>query len=82
MNGADGLPSGSWLCWIDEQLSLRELKKTLGADLIWKYRLRFSRQLEAFPLRFDHPFTDQEKRMMETGTKRARKNQVMAEPMQ
>jgi hypothetical protein len=33
MNGAAGLPSGTWLCWVDEQVPLRSVKQALGADL-------------------------------------------------
>jgi hypothetical protein len=34
--------------WIDERVTLRELKETIGSKLVWKYRLQFYTTLEAF----------------------------------
>lgn len=34
--------------WIDAGTSLREFKRAIGADLIWKYRLRFFTDAEDF----------------------------------
>ena len=36
------------LFWVHKRTVLKELKKAIGADLIWKYRLRFYFDLEAF----------------------------------
>jgi hypothetical protein len=34
--------------WISDRTPLRDLKKAVGADLIWKYRLYFFNDLKAF----------------------------------
>jgi hypothetical protein len=34
--------------WIDEKVSIREVKEAIGSKLVWKYRLRFYTSLEAF----------------------------------
>jgi hypothetical protein len=34
--------------WIDEKVSLRDVKEAIGSKLIWKYRLRFYATLEEF----------------------------------
>ncbi len=34
--------------WIDEKLSLRQIKEAIGSKLVWKYRLRFYGSLEEF----------------------------------
>ncbi len=36
------------LFWISDRKKLREFKKAVGADLIWKYRLNFHFELEKF----------------------------------
>jgi len=36
------------LLWVHKRSALKELKKAIGADLIWKYRLRFYFNLEDF----------------------------------
>lgn len=36
------------LYWIDEKVTLREVKEAVGSKLIWKYRLRFYGTLESF----------------------------------
>jgi hypothetical protein len=36
------------LFWVHKRSALKELKKAIGADLIWKYRLRFYFDLESF----------------------------------
>lgn len=36
------------LYWVDEIVTLRELKEAIGSKLVWKYRLRFFNTLEAF----------------------------------
>ena len=36
------------LFWISNKKNLREFKKAVGADLIWKYRLNFHFDLEKF----------------------------------
>lgn len=36
------------LYWVDEKVSLRELKEAIGSKLIWKYRLNFYTSLESF----------------------------------
>jgi hypothetical protein len=34
--------------WVDEDTDLQDLKKAIGAKVIWKYRLQFYGSLEAF----------------------------------
>jgi hypothetical protein len=63
MNGSSGLPSGTCLYWMDDRLPLRQLKKEIGADLIWKYRLRFSGSVEETK-GGSHSFTDWEQQMI------------------
>ncbi|GHN00123.1 hypothetical protein WSM22_16120 [Cytophagales bacterium WSM2-2] len=36
------------LFWVHDHSTLKELKRAIGADLIWKYRLRFYLDLEEF----------------------------------
>ena len=36
------------LFWVHKRSDLKELKKAIGAELIWKYRLRFYFELEEF----------------------------------
>ena len=36
------------LFWVHKKSELKQLKKAIGADLIWKYRLRFYFELEDF----------------------------------
>ena len=36
------------LFWVHKKSGLKELKRAIGADLIWKYRLRFYFNLEDF----------------------------------
>lgn len=36
------------LYWLAEGTELREMKKVIGAKLVWKYRLRFYDNLEDF----------------------------------
>ena len=36
------------LLWVHKRSGLKDLKKAIGADLIWKYRLRFYFDLESF----------------------------------
>ncbi len=36
------------LYWIPNRKSLREFKRAVGADLVWKYRLNFYFDLEKF----------------------------------
>ena len=36
------------LYWFDGTVSLRQVKETLGAKLVWKHRLRFYSTLEEF----------------------------------
>lgn len=36
------------LYWISDKHSLREVKEAVGSKLIWKFRLRFFRELEDF----------------------------------
>jgi hypothetical protein len=36
------------LYWIDEKLTLRQVKEAIGSKLVWKYRLKFYGSLEAF----------------------------------
>jgi hypothetical protein len=34
--------------WLDEKVTLRELKEAIGSKLVWKYRLNFYASLESF----------------------------------
>jgi hypothetical protein len=36
------------LFWVHHRSALKELKKAIGPELIWKYRLRFYFELEEF----------------------------------
>jgi hypothetical protein len=36
------------LFWVHDRSALKELKKAIGPELIWKYRLRFYFELEEF----------------------------------
>ncbi|MBL7857469.1 MAG: hypothetical protein JNM57_07255 [Cyclobacteriaceae bacterium] len=36
------------LYWLDDRTAVRDLKKAIGAKLIWKYRLTFYTSLESF----------------------------------
>ena len=36
------------LYWLNDQTELRELKEAVGSKLVWKYRLKFHADLEAF----------------------------------
>jgi hypothetical protein len=36
------------LYWINEDVSLKEVKSAIGSKLVWKYRLRFHPNLEDF----------------------------------
>ena len=36
------------LYWLNDQTPLRELKEAVGGKLVWKYRLKFHADLEAF----------------------------------
>jgi hypothetical protein len=63
MNGSSPLPDGTCLYWVAEQLPLRELKKAIGADLIWKYRLRFSAAIQEHSHEAE-PFTEWEQKMI------------------
>ena len=36
------------LYWLNDQTELREMKAAIGSKLVWKYRLKFYRSLEAF----------------------------------
>lgn len=38
------------MLWIDEKVVIREYKKAIGGKLIWKHRLRFFTDLDAFNL--------------------------------
>jgi hypothetical protein len=57
------------LYWIDEKVTLREVKEAIGSKLIWKYRLRFYGTLEAFiesqNAKKNNEFTAEERALME-----------------
>jgi hypothetical protein len=36
------------LYWVDEKITLREIKQAIGSKLVWKYRLQLFGSLEAF----------------------------------
>ena len=36
------------LYWLNDQTELREMKEAIGSKLVWKYRLKFYTNLEAF----------------------------------
>lgn len=46
--GGTGESQFTDMYWVDEKITLREVKEAVGAKLIWKYRLRFYKTLEAF----------------------------------
>lgn len=45
-----GTPENKSLClfWIDEKLSLRDLKKAIGSKTVFKYRLHFFSNIEHY----------------------------------
>lgn len=54
------------LFWIPERMALRKFKEAIGARTIFKYRLRFFRELEGFIETLnDAEFTEDEKRRVE-----------------
>lgn len=36
------------LYWLNDQTTLRDMKEAIGSKLVWKYRLKFYADLEAF----------------------------------
>jgi|JI6StandDraft_1071083.scaffolds.fasta_scaffold01049_4 hypothetical protein len=42
------------LYWVDERTTLRDFKKAIGSEIVFKYRLRFFNSLESL-----HEFQDQ-----------------------
>lgn len=78
MSGSSGLPVGTRLYWIDDQLPLRDLKLAIGAEVIWKYRLRFSPLIEEH-VEHEAPFTDWERKMI--GKMEAKSNQLPLQPI-
>ncbi len=36
------------LYWVDEKITLRQLKEAIGSKLVWKHRLNFYPSVEAF----------------------------------
>jgi len=46
MPGTLGEDRGVSLFWLPEEVSLRELKKAIGSKVVFKYRLKFSTNLE------------------------------------
>lgn len=53
MPGYTGGPAGEGdlyhdLYWVDDRVSLRELKESIGSKTLFRYRLRFYSSLEAF----------------------------------
>jgi hypothetical protein len=36
------------LYWLSDQTTMREMKEAIGSTLVWKYRLKFFTDLEAF----------------------------------
>jgi hypothetical protein len=64
------------LYWIKDSLDIRKIKEAIGSKLIWKYRLRFYRELEAFLASENETsssteFTKEEQTMMEAMRKSA-----------
>lgn len=54
------------LFWIPERMALRKFKEAISARVIFKYRLRFFRELEDFiETLHDAEFTDDERRRVE-----------------
>lgn len=45
------------LFWVDEDIKLRAFKEAIGSKLIWKYRLKFYPNLEAFTAAQDNRST-------------------------
>jgi hypothetical protein len=58
------------LFWVHNKSELKKLKKAIGADLIWKYRLHFYYELEEFT---DH----QEERVELSAEEKALMKKVM-----
>jgi len=56
------------LFWLEESINLRTFKEAIGSKLIWKYRLRFFPNLEAFVQSqaeaLDKPLTKEELEMI------------------
>lgn len=56
------------LFWLDESIDLRIFKEAIGSKLIWKHRLRFFNNLEAFVQSqnqdHDEPLTKEELEMI------------------
>jgi len=56
------------LFWLDESIDLRIFKEAIGSKLIWKHRLRFFTNLEAFVQSqnqdHDEPLTKEELEMI------------------
>ena len=49
MTGYMGTGNGKHdMYWVDESEDLRDIKEAIGSKLIWKHRLRFYTNLEAF----------------------------------
>jgi hypothetical protein len=46
MPGTTGSDQNVCLLWIDESVTLRELKKAIGSNIVFKYRLHFYNTLE------------------------------------
>lgn len=60
------------LLWVHHRKALKELKKAIGAELIWKYRLRFYFELEEFTERL------QEKQEMSAEEKKLMKKMMLS----
>jgi hypothetical protein len=49
MGGSFGEPElTADMYWVDEKITLREIKEAIGSKLVWRYRLRFYNSLESF----------------------------------
>jgi hypothetical protein len=55
--------------WIDDKVTIREVKEVIGSKLVWKYRLRFYTSLESFiesqnPRKTSSEFTAEERALL------------------
>lgn len=51
------------LYWVDERTTMRDFKKAIGSEIVFKYRLRFFNSLESL-----HEFQDQQIRSKDSFT--------------
>jgi len=58
------------LIWIDEKLDIKDFKRAIGTDFIWKHRMRFYDDInEIKPKEDDQKLSEYEKTMIELAKK-------------